>query len=274
MVLPGAQAPSSAGSQQAPAASTTLPSANVNAPRPKAAAPVISAGTEAALLDRPLKRNGAFGEATLRRRATGYGLKLTAEGFQTTNLTEPCAVSFGDEPLPLTGLGRPAGSPRYRLEAPVCPITFDVLNGSILVVEPAQPCVVEAAACRIDPRGLWGPEGASLVSQTKDIDRARIQAEKAVRENYRHLLAKAERSNQRVIAREQAGFSSEREIACREYAREPAHGFCHARFTEARATDLRRRLTGRDEPDPPKPKPKPKPKPAPLPAATPGAAIQ
>lgn len=273
MVLPGAQAPSQAGSQQAPA-----PSAGAAPAQPRQLAPVIAAGTEDRLLDKPVKRNGAAGEATLKRRGTGYGLKLTAEGFLVNNLTEGCAVSFGEEPLALTSLGRPAGLARYRLEAPVCPMIFDILNGSILVIEPAQPCVIEAAACRVDMRGLWGAEGASLIAQTKDHERALTQANTAVRENFRLLLAKADRNDQRLIAREQAGFSSERELACREYAREAAHGFCHARFTEARATELRRRLTGRDEPALPKPRPKPKPAApmpvAPLPLAAPQGTIQ
>ena len=43
--------------------------------------------------------------------------------------------------------------------------------------------------------------------------------------------------NQEVAA-EQADFTSEREIVCRDYAREPAHGFCATRFTELRATGL------------------------------------
>ena len=224
MMLPGAQAPSPSGSQQAPA-----PSAGTSA-RPatkRADAPVISAGTQDRLLDKPVKRNGALGEATLKRLGAGFGLKLAAEGFQVNNLTESCAVSFGEEALPLTSLGRPAGSPRYRLEAPVCPVIFDVLNGGILVIEPLQPCVIEAAACRVDMRGLWGAEGGSLIAQTKDIERARSLADLSVRENFRLLLAKADRNDQRLIAREQAGFSSERELACREYARESTHGFYH-----------------------------------------------
>jgi hypothetical protein len=270
--LPGAQAPSGAGSQQAPAASAAPGGSGSALARPRADAPVISAGTEDKLIDRPLKRNGAGGEATMIRRGTAYGLKLSAEGFLINNLTEPCAVSFGDQPLPLTSLGRPAGSPRYRLEAPICPMTFDVLNGAIFVIEPAQPCMVEAAGCRVDVRGIWGTEAGALAAQVKDIERARSQAERSVRENYRLLIERADRNDQRLIAREQAAFSSEREIACRDYAREASHGFCHAKFTEARATELRRRLTGKDEPVE-KPKPKPRPRPPAQPAAPP-ATIQ
>jgi hypothetical protein len=272
--LPGAQAPSGAGSEQAPAASAAPGGSGSALSRPRADAPVISAGTEDKLVDRALKRNGTGGEATLVKRGTAYGLKLSADGFLINNLTEPCAVSFGDQPLPLTSLGRPAGSPRYRLEAPICPMTFDVLNGAVFVIEPSQPCMIEAAGCRIDVRGIWGSDSGSLAAQVKDIERSRTQAERAVRENYRLLIERADRNDQRVIAREQAAFSSEREIACRDYAREASHGFCHAKFTEARATELRRRLTGRDEPaEKPKPKPRPRP-PAQAPSPASPATIQ
>lgn len=264
-MLPGAQAPSPAGTQQKPAASAAPKFSD--APRPRAAPPFIKAAGEEGVLDRALKRHGKGGEASLKRDGAGFGLKLSVEGFQTKNLIEPCSVSFGEAPVRLTSLGKPAGSPRYKLEAPVCPMTFDVLNGSIFVIEPQQHCVVEAAGCRIDVQGMWGPEGASLIGQAGDFAKARAQAESAVRESYRLLIERADRANQKIIAREQAGFSSEREVACRNYLREPVHGYCHARFTEMRATDLRQRLGLKDEA--PKPKPKPRPKPAAA-AASPG----
>jgi hypothetical protein len=176
-------------------------------------------------------------------------------------------VSFGEAPVPVTALGRPAGVPRYRLEAPICPIVFDVLDGAFLVVEPSEPCVVQAAQCRIDPRGLWGPDLATIAARAKETERARGAAERAVREGYRTITAKANAVDQRGIAREQAGFSGERETICRDYQREAQYGFCTARLTEARAAELRGRL-GLDTTPKPAAKPKPRaPKPAPLPLA-------
>ena len=68
-----------------------------------------------------------------------------------------------------------------------------------------------------------------------------------------------------VIAREQAGFSAEREMTCRDFQREGQMGFCAARITEARAASLRARLGLNTEPKPAaKPKPRATPKPAPL----------
>jgi hypothetical protein len=238
MQLPGAATPSPAGTtQSAPAAGP------LSAPR-KAAPVVVKAPTEDSVLARTFRRNGVTGEARVERLGTSYGLRLTAEGFQTGNPTEACAVSFGDQPLPLKSLGKPTGLPRYELEASVCPIVFDVLDGAILVTAPAQPCVIEAAQCKVDPRGLWGPDSRTLGAQAKDIERARSRAESAVRDGYKTLTARASVPDQRMIAREQAGFSSERELVCRDFQREGSHGFCAAKLTEARAAELRLRTSG------------------------------
>jgi hypothetical protein len=252
--LPGAQPFTASGAQSA-----APPGPAPAAPKP-ATMPAIRVAGEEAITGRLLRRNGGFGEATFDKTATGHGLKLSVEGFQAANLVEPCAISFGDAPVPVTPLGRPAGVPRYKLEASICPIVFDVLDGAILVVEPAQPCVVEAAACRIDPRGLWGPDARTLTSRVKEIEAARFAAEKAVREGYRVLTARADAVEQRSIAREQAGFSAEREQICRDFQREGTIGFCGARLTEARAASIRARLGGSNPPPAAKPAAKPRPR--------------
>ncbi|AMJ62243.1 hypothetical protein AXW83_19810 [Bosea sp. PAMC 26642] len=253
--LPGAQPFNSSGAQSA-----APPGAAPAAPR-QAKMPAIKVVGEEAIIGRPLRRNGGFGEAVFEKTAAGYGLKLNAEGFQAADLVEPCAISFGETPLPVTPQGRPAGVPRYKLEAPICPIVFDVLDGAILVVEPVQPCVVEAAACRIDPRGLWGPDARTLTSRAKEIESARVTAEKAVREGYRVLTARADAVEQRAIAREQASFSAEREQTCRDFQREGTLGFCGARLTEAKAASIRARLGGSNPPPKAAAKPKPRPRP-------------
>ncbi len=257
--LPGAQPFNAPGTQQAAPSRPGAPAA----PRPPSM-PAIKVAGEDAIIGKTLHRHGHHGEAVFSKTATGYGLKLNLDGFQSTNLVEPCAVSFGDAPLPVTALGRPAGVPRYRLEAPICPIVFDVLDGAFLVVEPTEPCVVQAAQCRIDPRGLWGPDARVVSGQAKEIERARGVAERAVREGYRTLTAKSDAIEQRVLAREQAGFSAEREMICRDFQREGQFGFCGARVTEARAASLRARLGLNTEPKTAATKLRPRPKPAPL----------
>jgi hypothetical protein len=252
--LPGAQPFNLPGALQAAPVQPGAPSQ----PRPPSM-PAIKVAGEEAILGKILHRNGHHGEATFSKTASGYGMKLNLDGFRPDNLIEPCSVSFGEEPLPVTALGRPSGVPRYRLEAPICPIVFEVLDGAFLVVEPNEPCVVEAAQCRIDPRGLWGPDARSLASQAREIERARGAAERAVREGYRTLTARSDALEQRSITREQAGFSAEREMICRDFQREGQLGFCAARITAARAAYLRARLGLNTEP---KPATKPKPRPA------------
>ncbi|MCO5090450.1 hypothetical protein [Bosea sp. (in: a-proteobacteria)] len=265
--LPGAQPFNPPGTQQAAPAQPGAPAG----PKPPAM-PAIRVAGEDAILGKVLHRHGHRGEAVFSKTAAGYGLRLALDGFQSANLIESCAVSFGETPVPVTPLGRPDGVPRYRLEAPVCPIVLDVLDGAFLVVEPAEPCIVEAAQCRIDPRGLWGPDARTLAGQAKEIEKARGSAERAVREGYRTLTAKSDAVEQRTIAREQAGFSAEREMICRDFQREGQLGFCAARITEARAASLRARLGLDAEP---KPAAKPRPRPAAAkPAALPPAPTQ
>ncbi|GJE44933.1 hypothetical protein AEGHOMDF_4126 [Methylobacterium soli] len=63
-----------------------------------------------------------------------------------------------------------------------------------------------------------------------------------MRDNYKLMTQRARREDVRPIVTEQAAFSSDREQVCRTYAREGAHGFCHLRFSEARALALATRL--------------------------------
>lgn len=252
--LPTAVAPTPQGGVQ-----TTAPTAGpTGAARPRAAAPaVIKAPTEEQAIGQTFRWNGEKGEMTLVKTGAGYGLRLSAEGFQTGNLTEPCAVSFGAEAVPVTAEGKPAGVARFRLQAPICPILFDVLEGALLVQEPAAPCTIEAAACRVDVTGLWAPAAAVLVGQTKAIEQSRMRAESALREAYKQLGNRVAPADKRGIAREQAGFSSERAQLCRDFRREGAHGFCAAKFTEARALSLRARMAAMDgEKKPPRPQTK------------------
>ena len=60
------------------------------------------------------------------------------------------------------------------------------------------------------------------------------------RAGFRDALDHAKDNNAiKQAAKEQAGFSSERETQCRDYAGESTFGFCAARITQARAFALR-----------------------------------
>jgi hypothetical protein len=67
-----------------------------------------------------------------------------------------------------------------------------------------------------------------------------------VREGFRVLGERSSPDDKSMVAREQAGFSSEREQTCRDFNREGNHGFCAAKFTEARASSLRARTAAAD----------------------------
>jgi hypothetical protein len=76
-----------------------------------------------------------------------------------------------------------------------------------------------------------------------------------VRSHYKTLIGRAVGNEAvKTVAREQAGFSAEREMVCRPYDKEVEHGFCHARFSEARAAELAARLgvSARAEADAPR----------------------
>jgi hypothetical protein len=224
------------------------PQAQPAPPRPAA----VRTAAEEEVIGREFRRNGAAGRLRVERAARGpLTARLTLEGTAISKPGQACEVKIADGgPIPLKAEGRPEGSLRYALEAPACPIAFDVLEGAVLVASPTAACTFEAADCRAEVRGLWGPEPAALLPQTRAIEAARGEADRQVRENYRALSQRAAPNQVRPIVSEQAAFSSERDMACRDYAREAAHGFCHARFTAARAASLAGRL-GLINPNPP-----------------------
>jgi hypothetical protein len=205
---------------------------------------VLKAPSEDTILGRELKLNGTKGSLRIERSARGeYQARLTLAGSKTAQPTEACtAVLGGETPLPVIPQGKPDGVPRYAVQAPSCPIQFDVLDGAVLVKSPVEACVIEAAGCRAEVAGLWGPEPSSLLPRAGEIEQARGAADKAVRENYKALTQRAKPGEVRGIVAEQAAFSSDREEICRSYSREPAHNFCNTRFSEARGLHLMARL--------------------------------
>ena len=204
---------------------------------------VLKPPTEDGVVGRELKLNGNAGSLRIERAGQSLRAQVALQGAKISQPTEACAVKLGGgEPLALTAQGRPDGLPRYQLDAPMCPLMFDVVEGGILVSGPAEACMIQEADCRMEPRGMWGPEPGTLLPKAREIEDARGAADRAVRENYKALTQKAGPQGMRSVVSEQAAFSSEREQLCRSYAREGAHGFCNTRFTEARAVTLAARL--------------------------------
>jgi hypothetical protein len=212
---------------------------------PAPAKPVaVKPPSEDGVLGRDLKLNGTSGALRIDRMGQGaLRAQVTLAGIKVSQPTESCSVKLGSgEPIPLSSLGKAEGLSRYELQAPMCPLMFDVVEGAVMVTGPAEACVIQEADCQVEPRGLWGPEPGSLIPRAAELEQARGSFDKAVRENYKALTQRASPQNMRPIVSEQAAFSSEREQLCRSYSREGVHGFCNARFTEARAVTLASRL--------------------------------
>ena len=237
MVLPGAVAPTPAGAPGAPAASPhkTGPATKARTARREVsegnAAPVPAKVLPAtALAGQTLYLNGRQSQIRfeLRERALVVS-HLTLTG-QTVGTGEDCRIDVADLPLKTSDLGQPA-----------CPITFDVLADAALASADRSSCDFEAAKCKVDPTGLWGPQASTFgADRDKTIERERARAEAAVRSNFKRLLTTTkDRPTIMGYARDQAQFSSTREEVCQSYAGETKHGFCSTRLTEARAASVR-----------------------------------
>ncbi len=215
----------------------------------------IQPPSETTLFGRELAHDGAAG-----RVAFGSG---AAKGLEISSLSlpgeeigkpgTPCVVDVvAGTPIVASYAGRSAnGLSRYEVEIEACPFSFEVLEGAVLASRVPRSCTFAAAECRVDPTGLWGPRADAIAERQIELwENARAQAESRMRASFRALLASAGQDMEAVkrIVGEQAGFSSERSMACGTYAGEDRHGFCALRLTEARAVALqtRREAAARD----------------------------
>jgi hypothetical protein len=176
--------------------------------------------------------------------------KLQLAGEGVSDSSQRCVVDIvGETPIEATNVGRPDGLERFEAKVPACPISFDVLDGAVLVPGQITACVFKAADCQTSPGGLWGPDGASLVGDAAKIVKERAAAEKAMGKAFHNIEDRAEGSPQAAdLVRDQNGFAGQRDELCRDYAKESVHGYCGLRVTEARASLLQTRL---DELGPP-----------------------
>jgi hypothetical protein len=266
ILLPGA-------SQPAPSAPGGVQGVPVPAkPKPKPQPP--KAAADASIDGRTLYLNGSKGRLTVERRdKDGLTVRLIAVGYKMSAPSESCGLDLGaGQPITLRAAGRPEGVGRYSLGIPGCDVSFDTLDGGLLAVAPGGACEFREGDCKVDLHGVWGPPPSVIEGDAAAIEKDRGRADKAVREAYKTLIKsvpKTDKAGVRKVAAEQAGFTSEREIMCRDYARESALGYCATRFTEYRAASLAVRLGKAPPPGPddqPKPRPKPKPKPAIVPS--------
>jgi hypothetical protein len=191
-----------------------------------------------------LSRDGFAGIIAFQH-GSGNGLEITRLAFAGEKISHPgeqCQVDVvADAPIQTRFSGRPNGVSRYEVEIETCPFSLDVLEGAVLVARTPQTCDFRAADCRVDPAGLWGPPGNAIgPDQTQQLERERGRVVAAMLAKFHALLTSAGKDKEAIkqIASEQAGFSSEREVMCRNYLGEDIHGFCALRITEARALAL------------------------------------
>ncbi|WP_051953221.1 hypothetical protein [Methylocapsa aurea] len=273
LMLPGAL-------QAAPPAGAEPGNSSQPAPAPAKPKPVAEKRPdEAAILGRDLSQNGSAGSIAFQM-PSSKGLEVTRLSLLGEAISHPgeqCRVDVvADAPIDAKFSGRPNGVARYDVAIEACPFSLDVLEGAVLVMRAEGACDFAAADCRVDPTGLWGPAGNAIdPAQIKQMERERGRAETSMRANYHALAASAGKDKAAIkrIAGEQAGFSSAREVMCRNYLREEAHGFCALRMTQARVFALRAefdaKAKGDDGEKPLRAAMKKKPRPAPAAAAEP-----
>ena len=194
---------------------------------------------------RPLMLNGRSG--LLQVSGGGQTLqvdKLSLAGEGVSDPSQRCVVTIvGEKPIVATSDGRPDGLERYEVEVPACPFAFDVVDGAVVVPAQITACVFKAADCQTSPSGLWGPDGATLEQDAAAIAKRRTDAENVMARAL-HALEDRAKDNPGAasLVRDQNRFAGERDDVCREYVKEPSHGFCAASVTEARAALLEARL--------------------------------
>jgi hypothetical protein len=245
LILPGAAPATSQGAATAPA-KPKHSGASPQGGEPSAkSAKAPAAPSVAGLVGRPLLLNGKSGLLQISgddKTVTIDKLELPGEGV--SDPSQRCVVDIvGEKPIEATNAGGPDGLERFQADIPACPISFDVLNGAVLVPSQITACVFKAADCQTSPGGLWGPDGSSLVGDAAKIVKDRAQAEKAMGKVLQAIEARAGNKPEAAnLVRDQTAFAGERDDACKDYLKESVHGFCALRLTEARTALLQARL--------------------------------
>ena len=213
----------------------------------------VRAPNESSVIGRQLRHNGANGRLAFEKRGADFVIsRLVLSGEKISARSESCEIEVTGGPFVLRPIRRLEGLRRFEGEIPACPFTVEILDGAVQInvgeatasTPTAGYCEFKAADCRGSVAGVWGPAGASMSpADISQNERMRGLAEKNAQANYRALIASAgkDRAKVRMVASEQAGFSSRRAERCEDYAGEERHGFCASRITDAWAIALRAR---------------------------------
>ena len=117
----------------------------------------------ASVVDRPLLLNGTDGQLQMSYVEKKKGLKIdkfTLLGEVVSNPGQKCQIDIvADAPIEAESQGAPEGLNRYSVDIPACPLTFDLLDGAVLVPPQPTACVFQAADCQAIPAGCGGPPG-------------------------------------------------------------------------------------------------------------------
>ena len=204
--------------------------------------PLAAPGAES-IVGQPLLQNGLAGQLLFSSGDKTLQIdKFTLPGEVVSDPKQKCRIDIVSEtPMQAKSEGAPDGLARYSADIPACPLTFDVLDGSVLVPAQTTACVFQAADCQASPSGLWGPDGGSLEKEAKAIAKARRRADATITQTLRFIQERDKGASSAALTRERTDFASQRDELCRDYASEARHGFCAARITEARAALLRKR---------------------------------
>jgi hypothetical protein len=241
-----------------PGASLTPPApakADGKAPRRRHSRRAETARVEAdpaTLVDKPLKLNGRNGELELTR-GDDKALKIVKYvmlGEVVSNPTQQCRIDIvAQTPIEAIPQGEPDGLPRYSAAIPACPLSFDVVDGAVLVPAQTDACVFAAADCRASPSGLWGPDAAELDKEPKAISKLRTIADRSIKESQR-ALERRDKDAAASLAREGSDFSATRDDVCHDYVAESRLGFCASRLAQTRAALLAKRVAETDASEP------------------------
>jgi len=235
LALPGASPGDS------PAASDSATPAAKHKPHRKTVAAPALASEPASIEGHELRQNGRNGDLQL---VSGDDnalkiTKFTMLGEVVSDPSKACRIDIvSEQPIEAVAKGAPDGLPRYSADIAACPLTFDIVDGAVLVPAQSNACVFSAADCQASPSGLWGPQPAEM--DPKAISKLRATADRSIQDSLRDL-EKHDKDAAATLAREESDFSAARDEVCRDYAEETRLGFCRSRLAQSRAALLAKR---------------------------------
>jgi hypothetical protein len=239
LALPGAAPTDSSAAPSEEAPTPAKPHRSLR----RAPKPVPLAIDDAAAFGKELRLNGRSGDLQIVRAddKSVHVTKFSMLGEVISNPSQMCRIDIvADTPIDAASKGAPDGLERYSADIPACPLTFDVVDGAVIVPAQNTACVFTAADCQASPSGVWGPELPELEKDPKAITKDRAAADRSIQDSLR-VLEGHDQDAAASLAREESDFAAERDDVCRSYAGEGRLGFCASRLGEARAALLAKR---------------------------------